>query len=356
MNWPSIIVWTAITVAVAVSGILYSWVFYGGYLQGGVYAVIVCLPIIAFERGLIFQGLRRWMVNLPTLGYLASELTFYTAIILLGFLIAGTIMWGFQTVGDPWHEAAIPHPIALIYRLLVALIIIAILRIRDLIGRQRFVNLLLGRYRTPTVEERIFLFIDLAGSTQYAEKFGDIKLMELLGALFTTIAEPVRRHAGTIDDYVGDAAIISWQMDKGLERARCIRCAIEILEIIERDGPSWKRNFGMVPKLRAALYGGPVVTAEIGSDHHKITYFGDTINTTARLESMCKDLDEQVLISTNLLERIKIPDGMEVYDHGLQAIRGRDSELAVCALRPMKTQLTRQSAGGQSKRRNYARS
>ncbi len=45
---------------------------------------------------------------------------------------------------------------------------------------------------------------------------------------------------------------------------------------------------GQVPRLRAALHGGTIITAEIGIDHHKITYFGDTINTTARLESFAR--------------------------------------------------------------------
>jgi len=332
MKWQSFFVWTVIFVVVAASGVLYSWVFYGGFMQGGIYAVVVCVPIIAFERGLFFRELRRWIVALPSWGYLMAQLAFYIGVILAGFFIAGTAMWYFEIVNGPWREAAIPHFVALIYRILVALIIIAILRVRDLLGQKRFINLILGRYRTPTIEERIFLIVDLTGSTQYAEKFGDLKLMALLSALFSAIGDPVRRKGGAIDDYVGDAVIISWPMDAGLERARCVRCVFEIFETVLDDAQLWNSQFGQVPELRAALHGGEVVTAEVGSDHHKITYFGDTINIAARMEQMCKELGEKILISKSLAERMRMPKNVEVRECGFQAIRGKQAAIEICAL------------------------
>lgn len=333
MIWQSIIVWTAISVVVAASGVLYSWVFYGGFLQGGVYALVVCLPIIAFERGLLLDGIRRWMIDLPFWGYVASALFLYTAFIMTGFFIAGTVMWYFALVTGPWSEQAVPHFVALIYRILVALSIIAILRVRDLIGRQRFFNLILGRYRRPTVEQRIFLFVDLVGSTTYAERHGDLRLMELLSSLFSAIADPVQRNGGTIDDYIGDGVLISWPMQTGLDRAQCVRCIFEILEMIDRDAVRWVKKFGRAPDLRAALHGGEIITAEVGSDHHKITYFGDTINTAARLEAMCREMQEQVLISTNLADRMTMPDHVSVEPRGRRPIRGKQMELDISALR-----------------------
>ncbi len=42
----------------------------------------------------------------------------------------------------------------------------------------------------------------------------------MLSSLFAAFAEPVRKYKGTIDDYVGDAAIITWPFERGVEVRR----------------------------------------------------------------------------------------------------------------------------------------
>src|SRR5260370_41124636 len=91
-------------------------------------------------------------------------------------------------------------------------VVMLALRLKDLIGAEVLLSLLTGRYHNPIAEERVFLFIDVAGSTQFAERFGDLRAQEYLGRFFATLAEPVRRHRGSIDDYVGDLAIVTWPL------------------------------------------------------------------------------------------------------------------------------------------------
>jgi class 3 adenylate cyclase len=89
-----------------------------------------------------------------------------------------------------------------------------------------------------------------------------------------------------------------------------------------------------VPQFRAALHCGSVVMAEIGFERHKISYFGDVVNTTARLEALSKTLDVQVLVSAEILGRIgTLPSGFIADDLGSHAIKGRSEPLAVAAIR-----------------------
>jgi adenylate cyclase len=179
----------------------------------------------------------------------------------------------------------------------------------------------------------VFLFIDLVGSTSFAQEFGDLRAQQFLGALFAAFAEPVRRHRGTIDDYVGDAAIITWPMARGTKNGNSVKCVFAILDSIEADREKWLKNFGRVPQLRAALHGGPIITAEIGVDHHKITYFGDTVNTTARLETLCRTLDAPVLISGDLAKRVEFDEDIQPEFLGMHAVKGRGQTLGVMALK-----------------------
>lgn len=178
----------------------------------------------------------------------------------------------------------------------------------------------------------MFLFIDLAGSTSLAERFGDLRMQEYLGKLFAAMADPVLRYGGSIDDYVGDAAVITWPYDRAVADAACIRCVFDILEQIEADAHRWQKDYGEVPRLRAALHGGTIVAAEIGVDKHKITYFGDTVNTTARLEGLCRTLNRQVLISADLLRRLRPPVFVRAEDLGEHEVKGRGQKLAVLSL------------------------
>ena len=89
-----------------------------------------------------------------------------------------------------------------------------------------------------------------------------------------------------------------------------------------------------MPEFRAALHCGPLVTAEIGFERHKITYFGDVVNTTARLEALSKTLGIPVLASADLLGRIGgLPADLAAENLGFHAIRGRNERIAVAAIR-----------------------
>ena len=67
------------------------------------------------------------------------------------------------------------------------------MRVRDLIGSEVFLSLLIGRYHRPVREERVFLFVDLVGSTRFAELHGNMRAQDFLSAFFAALAEPVGR-------------------------------------------------------------------------------------------------------------------------------------------------------------------
>ncbi|WP_040855124.1 adenylate/guanylate cyclase domain-containing protein [Phyllobacterium sp. YR531] len=297
------------------------------------FGICLSVPIFAFERGVILRKLHLWINRLPTFGFILAGLSVYYILINIGFAIAGTAMWSIGLMGGSFTEATIIPPNILLYTLGVSAMLTFILRVRELLGRDIFASLIVGRYRQPVSENRVFLFIDLVGSTSYAEQYGDLRAQQFLSALFATFSEPVRRHRGTIDDYLGDAVLITWPYEKGIRDARCVRCVFDILDVIAANSAKWMREFGQVPSLRAALHGGPVITAEIGVDHHKITYFGDTVNTTARLEGLCRTLSANVLISGELALRINFPPEIAREQLGTHNVKGKGQPLAVVALK-----------------------
>lgn len=327
-------------------------------LAGSIYGASIGLTVSSFDRGLVLGGLQTRIRRWPSLVYIPVSEAACVLLVCLGFAIGGAICWSFGLVPDTLVDAVTPAPRVVAYGFVVSAILIFVTRVRDLLGRTVFTNFLIGRYHRPVEEQRIFLFLDLAGSTAYAQTHGDLRAQAFLGAIYAALAEPVRLHGGAIDDYVGDMALITWPMARGLKQADCIRCIFAILDDVAREAPAWQRRFGQIPKFHAALHGGSVVTAEVGVDRHKISYFGDVVNTTARLERLSRDLKVPVVISADLLGRVgTVPGHVQARSLGLHALTGRDQRLEVFGLErtEMGNVLPLQNAG-RTGRRPAARS
>ena len=88
----------------------------------------------------------------------------------------------------------------------------------------------------------------------------------------------------------------------------------------------------MVPSFRAGLHAGPVVISECGSSHRQLAYFGDTVNVTARLQEYCKQMERDLLVSSDLLRRIKLPSGFVIESLGEAQLRGRAAAMEVFAV------------------------
>jgi adenylate cyclase len=332
---PRAVSWIFIAVFIALTGVAYNFIFSSEPARpyvSVIYALFCGLPLLAFERGVVLPGLNHWMHRLPTPVFILTALIFDFVVIATGFAAAGILLKSLGIMTGTWAEVTILPVDVLLYALAMAAILILVLRVRELLGRDIFLSLLTARYRNPVAEERIFLFVDLVGSTSFAEEFGDLRAQQYLGSLFAAFARSVRRHKGTIDDYIGDAAIITWPMARGLHGARCVRCIFDILAEIDKQEALWLSTYGRVPRLRAALHGGSIITAEIGVDHHKITYFGDTVNTVSRLEGLCKSLDKPILMSADLTRRLTLPKDVLAEDLGEHAVKGRGQALGVVAL------------------------
>ena len=316
------------------AGLLYATVAQtDSYVAGAIYGICIALCISSFERGIVLrrfqERLRRW----PTPIFIPVMEAMTVLLALLGFVIAGTLCWHMGLMRMPWLQAAIPTPVQLLYALLIAAVLVTMTRVRDLLGHEVFTSLLLGRYHKPVEERRIFLFLDVVGSTGFARQHGDLRAQAYLGAIFAAIAEPVLRHKGAIDDYVGDMVMITWPEARGLTEARCVACVFAVLDRIEAGRDAWLRDFGQVPRFHAALHGGSVVTAEVGLDRHKISYFGDVVNTTARIEALCRHVGTPILISSDLLGRLPaLPPGIRPTSRGEHVVKGHERKLGVFSL------------------------
>jgi adenylate cyclase len=209
---------------------------------------------------------------------------------------------------------------------------IFMLQMSRLVGERTLRDVVLGRYHRPRTEERLFLFVDIAGSTPLAERIGPDAVHRFLGEVFRLASDPIDDHRGEVFQYVGDEIVITWTVAEGRDHARPLACFFAIEQALARAAPEFEREFGAVPRLRAALHGGPVIAGEVGGSRRAIVYHGDVMNTTSRIEQATRDLDRQFLVSGDALERLADLEGFALEDLGLQPLRGRAAAMQVYAV------------------------
>jgi adenylate cyclase len=200
------------------------------------------------------------------------------------------------------------------------------------VGPRPLGHLGFGRYHQPHLEDRFFLFVDIRGSTTLAERIGPIAVHRFLAAVFSVASDPIADHGGEIYQYVGDEMVVTWPVSAGRRDARPLACFFAIEAAIEAAAGEFEREFGVVPRLRAALHAGPVIGGEIGDSKREIVFHGDVMNTAARLEQATRDLDRPFLVSAQALGRL---DGTEPYARealGPRALRGREAPVEIYAV------------------------
>lgn len=186
---------------------------------------------------------------------------------------------------------------------LIALGILFLTELSRRIGPGRLLSLLLGRYRNPREETRIFLLIDLKGSTSLAESLGSIRYSTLLRDFFDDLTEPVLETGGEIVEYVGDEAIVSWRF-RPERAADALQCYLSFKKRIEERSEEYRQKFGVVPEFKAALHAGPVVATEVGQIKAQVVLHGDALNTAARVLAQCNELDAKLLVTDSVAQHL----------------------------------------------------
>jgi adenylate cyclase len=63
-----------------------------------------------------------------------------------------------------------------------------------------------------------------------------------------------------------------------------------------------------------------------------IVFLGDTVNTAARIQELCRQTGDRVLASADLIDRVELPTGIAKRSLGDLRLRGKGADLALFAL------------------------
>jgi len=183
-------------------------------------------------------------------------------------------------------------------------------------------------YTRPFSEvERIFMFLDIRSSTTIAEELGHIQYFELLNDFFRDIAEPISNNKGQIYQYVGDEVVVSWPLNDGLDKASCLQCFFDIVDIMDNLNSKYTKKYSVKPSFKAGMHYGKVSTGTVGTLKKEIIYTGDVLNTASRIEGLCNKHNVDLLLSKDLIDRLPQNNDFAPKQIGEINLRGKSRDI-----------------------------
>jgi adenylate cyclase len=222
--------------------------------------------------------------------------------------------------------------ILLIYYFFMTLVISFISQVNRKYGPGVLVPLLLGRYRNPREEERIFMFMDLKSSTSTAEKLGHLKYSSFIRDCFMDINQVLMPFRAEVYQYVGDEIVVTWREKEGLKDHSCIRFYFACKRQFEDRAGYYMAQYGFLPDFKAGLHTGKVTAVEIGEIKRDIAYHGDTLNTAARIQSVCNEFNRDFLVSEYLLKRTDLHQSIRTEELGMILLRGKTAKIGIVSV------------------------
>ena len=227
-------------------------------------------------------------------------------------------------------------------------------RIRETFGRYidpRVVEGLINQPKLAAAEgqRRVMtvMFCDMKGFTTLSEGMTPQGLVKVMNRYLSTMSEPIRRHGGVIDKYIGDAIMAYWGPPFVEETDESQFACLAAIEMIKRIAPLRKEvtellGVRVIPTecdVRIGLATGEALIGSIGSDvMMNYTVMGDTVNLAARLEAANKLYGSRSLIAEATVA--KTDEAIQFREIDRLMVAGQTNPQAVFELLGRKDELT----------------
>ncbi len=270
-----------------------------------------------------------------------------TSVLIGGLLLASGIAFAhLQRLFDPlWPSLAAIGSFG----------IAAISVLRQTERERRQVREAFAHYLSPVVVERLarnpaslklggetreitVMFSDIRGFTSRSESLSAEDVVGFLNSIHTPLTQHVLDTGGTLDKYIGDGMMAFWNAPVEVpDHVRAaLRCALRMQDSVRAMDERFRaedeaRGVEHTPvAVGIGLHTGPACVGNVGSaQRFDYSAIGDTVNTAARIEPLCKTFKVGTLVSSAVVEAA--PDFAYLLI-GAVALRGRRSETLLYAL------------------------
>ena len=315
-----IVSWLIVALFSGALGVVYSLLVYpggstnpGDWKVGAATGIVIALASIGseiFSRDLSFmiwvRGLRpgfNWVVR-SALHFAVILASLLGVQFLFDRFVYGRPVFSTISVTETSTDAA--------FCVIVLVTVVFILEMKAALGGRVIANTLFGNYSAPRVKNRIFLLVDMVKSSEAATELGDQRFHGFLSDVFRISEGCVEEAGGEIYTFIGDAMIASWPLRDKERNAGVVTACVNLLGSLDAAGATFFARYGIEPRMRMVMHGGPVVLGQYGDARRQVTYLGEVLNVASRMERFAKQTGYEMLVSRELLMKLPLPEGVAV--------------------------------------------
>lgn len=244
------------------------------------------------------------------------------------------------------------YVLSIVYILLPVLLVYVVNNVfryvSELIERKRVTDVF-GKYMEPRLVDKLLqggeealglggvkrhvsvLFVDIRGFTTMSENLEPEQVVGILNEYLNLCAEAIFKYEGTLDKYIGDAAMALFGAPLEIEdhAFKAVQTAYYMQRGATRLSQELLQKYGRTVSFGVGVNTGYAIVGNIGASHRlDYTAIGDAVNTAARLESNAKP--GQILISAATYELVR--DRVEVNSLGAISVKGKSKSIDVYEL------------------------
>jgi adenylate cyclase len=188
------------------------------------------------------------------------------------------------------------------------------------------------------------LFADLRDFSTLSLEMSPQELMDWLSECLGALGQHVDRNGGVINKYIGDAIMAVYGIPVPRENveaiardaANAVNSALGMAGEIHRLNLRWREQGRKEARMRVGIHTGDLMAGVLGSsDRLEYTVIGDSVNVSARLESVDKantmtggEIDEcRILISETTYDFVK--DQFQARFIGSEELKGRKGQTRI---------------------------
>lgn len=150
-------------------------------------------------------------------------------------------------------------------------------------------------------KEVTILFSDVRGFTSFSEKHAPEEVVTILNEYMNAMTEVIFRWDGTLDKFIGDAILVFWgaPIDQPDHAELAVRCALNMRARLTMLQEKWNGEGKEPFDAGIGINTGEVIVGNMGAQGKKMDYtvIGDHVNLGARIESLTRKFNCNILIS-----------------------------------------------------------
>ena len=182
---------------------------------------------------------------------------------------------------------------------------------------------------TGTTRELTVVMSDIRNFSMMSEKLTPHQVVYILNEYFTAMLEVLPAYQITVDKFIGDGILAYVDPDAGeamnalSENRQAVAASLAMIERLQKLNEKLKEMDFPEIKIGVGIYRGPLVIGLIGSEAKlQHTIIGDTVNRTARLEGLCKELGVSIVISGHVWHSLEANEKNVFRTFGKQVMKG----------------------------------